>query len=82
MMSSRWPRPMGTMESMALRPVAMGWSTDLRATMPGALISTLLKLLAAMGPLPSMGWPMALTTLPMRASPTGTSAMRPVRLTV
>ncbi|GIW55882.1 MAG: hypothetical protein KatS3mg082_2286 [Nitrospiraceae bacterium] len=36
---------------------------------------------ALMGPFPSKGWPMALTTRPISASPTGTSAMRPVRLT-
>ena len=41
MMSSRWPRPIGIMASIALRPVCSGSCTDLRATMPGALISTL-----------------------------------------
>jgi hypothetical protein len=39
MISSRWPRPTGTMASMALRPVCMGWSTDLRAMTPGAIFS-------------------------------------------
>ena len=34
-----------------------------------------------MGPLPSMGWPSALTTRPISASPTGTDMMRPVRRT-
>src|SRR5574340_347922 len=33
------------------------------------------------GPLPSMGWPREFTTRPTRASPTGTSRMRPVLLT-
>ena len=35
----------------------------------------------AIGPLSSMGWPSAFTTRPIRASPTGTLMMRPVRLT-
>ena len=33
------------------------------------------------GPLPSTGWPSALTTRPSISSPTGTEMMRPVRLT-
>ena len=37
---------------------------------------------AAIGPLPSIGWPSALTTRPIISSPTGTEMMRPVRLTV
>jgi len=28
MMSSRWPRPIGTIESIALYPVCTGWLTD------------------------------------------------------
>src|SRR3972149_5734590 len=40
MMSSRWPRPMGIMASMALMPVCTGVSTDLRATTLGAMRST------------------------------------------
>ena len=36
----------------------------------------------AIGPLPSIGWPSALTTRPSISSPTGTEMMRPVRLTV
>jgi hypothetical protein len=32
-------------------------------------------------PLPSIGWPSALTTRPSISSPTGTEMMRPVRLT-
>jgi hypothetical protein len=39
MISSRWPRPIGIMASMALMPVCIGSCTDLRAMMPGALIS-------------------------------------------
>ena len=36
----------------------------------------------SMGPAPSMGWPSALTTRPISASPTGTDTTLPVRLTV
>ena len=39
MISSRWPRPMGIMESMALMPVCSGTLTHLRSMMPGALRS-------------------------------------------
>ena len=39
MMSSRWPRPMGTIESMALRPVCSGSLTGERSTTPGAMRS-------------------------------------------
>ncbi len=35
-----------------------------------------------MGPAPSMGWPSALTTRPIMASPTGTDTTLPVRLTM
>ena len=33
----RWPRPIGIMASIALRPVAIGSLTDLRGMMPAAL---------------------------------------------
>ena len=36
---------------------------------------------AATGPLPSSGWPSALTTRPSSSSPTGTEMIRPVRRT-
>ena len=39
MISSRWPRPMGVMASMALMPVWSGSCTGLRPVMPGAWIS-------------------------------------------
>ena len=35
MISSRWPRPIGTMPSMALRPVCSGSRTGWRSTTPG-----------------------------------------------
>ena len=40
MISSRWPRPIGIMESMALMPVWSGSLTAWRSTTPGALNST------------------------------------------
>src|SRR6185295_8747159 len=82
MISSRWPRPIGTMESIAFRPVCTGWSTDLRAITPGATFSITSVILALIGPLPSIGWPRAFTTRPTSSGPTGTSRMRPVHLTV
>ena len=39
MMSSRWPRPMGTMASMARMPVCSGTFTGSRVTTPGASCS-------------------------------------------
>ncbi len=82
MISSRWPRPIGIMLSMALMPVCSGTETLLRSMMPGALCSMGRVSLVSIGPLPSMGWPSALTTRPIIASPTGTLTTRPVRLTV
>src|SRR5574338_157539 len=81
MMSSRWPRPIGVIASIALRPVWSGWFTLLRATMPGAFRSTRRVSFVSIGPLPSIGLPSASTTRPSRASPTGTSTMRRVRRT-
>jgi hypothetical protein len=39
MISSRWPRPIGTMESTDLRPVCTGCDTDFRQITPGAIFS-------------------------------------------
>ena len=39
MISSRWPRPIGVMASMALMPVCSGSLTGWRPTMPGACTS-------------------------------------------
>ena len=39
MISSRWPRPIGIIESIALMPVCIGSSTGWRWTTPGALNS-------------------------------------------
>ena len=57
MMSSRWPRPTGTMESMALRPVCTGCDTLLRKITPGATRSSGAFAVAVMAPLPSIGLP-------------------------
>src|SRR3990172_139264 len=81
MMSSRWPRPIGTIASMDLRPVCTGWLTDWRAITPGAIFSIGLVSWVAIGPRPSIGWPSASTTRPISSGPTGTSRMRPVHFT-
>src|SRR6478672_1956931 len=82
MISSRWPRPIGTIASIALRPVCIGSLTGLRSTTPGASRSISRDSLEPIGPLPSIGWPSALTTRPTSSSPTGTEMIRDVRLTV
>src|SRR5918995_1721987 len=82
MISSRWPRPIGVIASMALIPVCSGSCTGRRATMPGAWISRRRYVSVLTGPLPSIGCPRALTTRPSMTSPTGTERMRPVSWTV
>src|SRR6266571_1887532 len=82
MMSSRWPRPIGTMESIAFRPVCTGCETDFLHTTPGATFSITSVILAGIGPLPSIGCPSEFTTRPRSSGPTGTSRMRLVHLTV
>ncbi len=80
--SSRWPRPIGTMASMAVMPVIIGSWTDFLSSTPGALRSTRLEAVALIGPLPSIGWPSGLTTRPTSSGPTGTSSTRPDSLAV
>ena len=82
MMSSRWPRPIGTIASIALRPVCTGCDTDCRSITPGAIFSMTSRIFALTGPLPSIGRPSESTTRPISSGPTGTSRMRPVHLTV
>ncbi len=82
MINSRWPRPTGTMASIAFTPVCSGWSTDLRSITPGATFSITSVILAFTGPLPSIGTPNAFTTRPRNSGPTGTSRIRPVHLTM
>ena len=64
MMSSRWPRPMGIMASMALMPVCRGSLTGWRLTIPGATTSICRRSSDSMGPAPSRGLPSASTTRP------------------
>ena len=82
MISSRWPLPMGTMESIALIPVCRGWLTPCLSQIPGAGLSIALYSLVTTGPAPSIGCPRAFTTRPIIASPTGTDTTFPVRFTV
>src|SRR6185437_12262844 len=82
MISSRWPRPIGIIASMALIPVCIGSSTGWRETTPGALNSAGRTSLVCTSPLPSSGLPSGSTMRPSRPSPTGISSRRPVRCTV
>src|SRR3954471_2047165 len=82
MISSRWPRPIGIIASMAFRPVCSGSTTGWRWTTPGALNSAGRRSSLSIGPLPSSGLPSGSTMRPSRASPTGISMSSPVRLTV
>ncbi len=52
MISSRWPRPIGIIESIALRPVCSGSFTGWRSTTPGALNSSGRNCSAPIGPPP------------------------------
>src|SRR5262249_7677629 len=79
MISSRCPRPIGVIASIALIPVWSGSYTERRATMPGALSSTRRRSLERISPRPSIALPSAATTRPTSPSPTGTSRMRLVR---
>src|SRR4051794_37084670 len=81
MISSRWPRPIGIIESIAFRPVWSGSFTGWRWTTPGALNSSGRRSEDSIGPWPSTGFPSGSTMRPISASPTGTLATRPVRRT-
>src|SRR5512138_3356256 len=82
MISSRWPRPIGTIESIAFSPVCTGCDTDCRAITPGATFSMTSLSLALIGPLPSIGWPSEFTTRPSSSGPIGTDRILPVVFTV
>ena len=82
MISSRWPRPIGIIASIAFRPVCIGSFTGWRWTTPGALNSAGRVSSVLMSPLPSSGLPSGSTMRPSSASPTGISSRRLVRLTV
>src|SRR6478736_4192021 len=81
MISSRWPRPIGIIESIDLRPVCSGCVTGWRWMTPGALNSRGRVVAASIGPWPSSGLPSGSTTRPSRPSPTGTLMTAPVRRT-
>ena len=66
---------------MCIRDSCRGSFTGRRSTTPGARRSMGLNCVLWMGPLSSMGLPNASTTRPIKASPTGTDIMRPVRRT-
>ena len=51
MISSRWPRPIGVMASMALMPVCSGSCTGWRSATPGAMDSTSRRSLVTIGAL-------------------------------
>ena len=55
MINSRWPRPIGIIESIDLMPVCSGSSTGCRSIMPGAMRSMGSRSLVSMAPLPSSG---------------------------
>ena len=82
MISSLCPLPTGIKESIAFKPVCIGSLTDSRGIIPGAFVSTLDLLTFFRGPLPSIGFPKASTTLPNNPLPIGTSTIDPVLLTV
>src|SRR3954447_26561603 len=82
MISSRWPRPTGTIESIAFRPVCTGCDTDFLQITPGATFSMTSVSLALIGPLPSIGWPSEFTTRPRSSGPIGTDRILPVVFTV
>jgi hypothetical protein len=81
MISSRWPRPIGIMLSIALMPVCSGSLTGCRSAMPGACHSSGRRASASISPLPSRGRPTGSTTRPISASPHGTDSSSPVRRT-
>src|SRR6266542_1554240 len=81
MISSRCPRPIGVMASMALMPVCRGSFTGWRWTTDGAWTSRALVSSVSMAPLPSNGRPSGSMTRPRNWSPTGTERIRPVCLT-
>ena len=83
MISSRCPRPMGIMASIALIPVCRGWFTGCRKITPGALRSSGISYRSpVILPFPSMGSPRVLITRPRSPSPALMEAIFRVRFTV
>jgi len=81
MISSRWPRPMLVIESIALMPVSSGSLTCWRCTTDGACSSRALVVSGSISAPPSWGRPSGSTTRPRKPSPTGTDSTRPLCLT-
>ena len=81
MISSRWPRPIAVIASMALMPVCSGSFTGWRSTTEGACVSSGRSSVSSIGPRPSSGSPSGPTTRPRKLSPTGTDRISPVRRT-
>ena len=69
MTSSRWPRPIGIIESIALMPVCKGSVTGWRWTTPGALNSSGRCSEALIGSPPSTAMPSGLTMRPTSLLP-------------
>ena len=78
MISSRWPRPIGIIASIAMMPVCTGWLTGFAADDAGRDLFDRIETSLLIGPLPSTGWPSALTTRPSSPLPTGTCSSLPV----
>src|SRR5215472_9869863 len=78
MISSRWPRPIGVIASIALIPVCSGSLTFCRCTTDGACSSSSRSWVPSISPLPSSGTPSGSTTRPRNPSPTGTDSTSPV----
>src|SRR5262245_26683518 len=81
MMSSRCPRPIGVIASIAVIPVCSGSFTGWRSTTLAACTSRLRRPSSGIGPLPSSGVPSGLITRPRNPSPTGMDRIWPVCLT-
>ena len=82
MISSRCPRPIGIIASIALRPVCRGSFTGWRKITPGALRSSGISASSPpISPSPSRGLPSGSTTLPSICSDTRMDAIRFVRET-
>ena len=81
MISSRCPRPIGTIASIALMPVCKGTFTGARSCTPYAMRSIGRICVFANAPLPSTGSPSTLITRPTISSDTGMESTAPVLLT-
>src|SRR5262245_54249285 len=81
MMSSRCPRPIGVIASIAVIPVCNGSFTGWRSTTLAACTSRFRRPSSGIRPLPSSGLPSGSITRPRNPSPTGIDRICPVCLT-